>query len=412
MNFKTIENFNGACEQLWNNQLLSDIKYKFRNGRIIYAHSFLLSIRGQIFQKEFAKSIGTLKQIAIEDFSYEAFRMFLEYIYKSSDISFNEDNCLNMYKLAKRYGVCDLEDKSFNFILDSLNCENFCRILETALTEKWHEIVEPVLDYFSQHSKEILCHESFFGINKCTLHIILCWPFHNDSTELNIFKSVMTWAGHECQRKGLTVNEDTKRMVLGDALKFIRFPAMTIVEFMECILLEPELLTDQERETIAHHIQSKSNESLEFLKDKRFKHVESSKVLIPITNKMKMQIPDSITFNTKFSVNKAVTLTGIGYFTPEGLASVEVLTNKNRNNVKKIFHYTSEGYCTKALIPAHKIEPENQYEIIFEFTGVQSDVINGFLTCYNYPVKRVGDGDVEFRFSKICSNIKMLYYDL
>lgn len=49
--------------------------------------------------------------------------------------------------------------------------------------------------------------------------------------EVALLNATILWANHECDRQGLIRTMENKRLVLGDLIFSIRFPAMTLEQF-------------------------------------------------------------------------------------------------------------------------------------------------------------------------------------
>lgn len=405
------KSYNDACSLLFNNEFLADVKFQFPNQCFIFAHSFLLSLRGGGFYDAFKESIGAMKLILVEDVSYENFYEYLKCIYKSEKIKLTDKNSLDMFKLSKRYGVFDIEDRSYKHILENIKVANVCEILEISLCEELKPIENKALAFIDRNAKKVYEHPSFEKINQQTLSKIVAWPYsHVDTSEFELFKAVMKWATIACEREGRAPNGYSKRFILGETLKLIRFPAMTAQEFGQCTQIEPHLLEDTEISAIFINITTKQPNTLGFLDYKRFNPGSSPKVTIT-SSKPNLKISQAQKYSTQFTVTKAIGLSGIGSFAPSGVGSVKLLNQESTEIFTETFNMVNNGYFDKSVFPAVRLEPGKQYELIFEIKETEVKDIHGFKMDYNFPLRVTGDNDTVFTFTKISPNIQILYYN-
>ena len=96
-------------------------------------------------------------------------------------------------------------------------------------------------DIIESRFEEALQSDNFTDIDYQTLEQILG---HDTllAKETVVFAAATRWAEAECTRQGRDVNPEQCREVLGDALYLIRFPTMTLNEFV----VQPGILSKQE----------------------------------------------------------------------------------------------------------------------------------------------------------------------
>lgn len=111
---------------------------------------------------------------------------------------------------------------------------------------------ETILQDFSSTLKSTY----FLECNAFTLKTILGSDRLN-CEEIEIFNGAMQWAENALKRKGLVVDPEKIELELGDCFNMIRFPVMTIKEFLNCLEKYPNILQAKEHLDILHFIVDK-----------------------------------------------------------------------------------------------------------------------------------------------------------
>lgn len=245
-NWDKIKTLHDVFPLLFNNEFLSDIKFAFSDGIIIYAHTFILSLRSAEYYELFKGMIGIKQVIQIGNItSNKIFESFLKYLY-TDEIVIDKHNMFDILKLSLKYKVKTLENRCHNTIKNNLNEDNSCKILEASVNENWEELRKSCEEFIANNYKKVLDNQSFLVNNEKILKIILDMDPVSDVNELSIFKSVLKWADHACELDGIEYNEQNRRQKLKNNLKLIRFSAMTFTEFHEAQTISPGLLNDSE----------------------------------------------------------------------------------------------------------------------------------------------------------------------
>ena len=82
--------------------------------RIIWAHSLVLIGRSEVFEEQLIETTcGKKKLIPIDGYKYDSFLEFMRYIYTDT-CEINDDNGLDLLKLAVKYRVIKLENQVLN----------------------------------------------------------------------------------------------------------------------------------------------------------------------------------------------------------------------------------------------------------------------------------------------------------
>jgi len=147
--------------------------------------------------------------------------------------------------VAKKYMVKSLVDKCIFFLEDNLNAGNVFCVLSLAQQYDETDLVAQCWEEIDKETKEVVKSAEFVTIERCLLEEIVT----RDSLTINeveLFKAVDLWASEECGRKGLSVNGNVKRRVLGENIVHaIRFPTMEERDFAS-VVINSEILTSEE----------------------------------------------------------------------------------------------------------------------------------------------------------------------
>ena len=231
---------------MFNNSLMSDVKFSFPNKQTIPAHKYVLTISSPVF---FAMFYGGLadqgETIDITDCDSDIFRQFLRYLY-CDDVNFRDvNNAIQVWHLADKYDLPSLASECVNFVEAVMEPLNAFRVLPYARRFN-HEGLEMVcwetIDYNAQ---EIVAHESFVDLKYEYL-----LPFLQRSSLRvqgeSLFKAVDRWAAKRCEESNMTVEGANKRSVLGeDLLKHIRFSLMSPTVFSKVVMPKEILHTTE-----------------------------------------------------------------------------------------------------------------------------------------------------------------------
>lgn len=286
-----------------NNELLADVKFKFHGEtKIIYAHSFLLSLRSESFFENFNEMIGAMKLIQVHDTPYSTFLEFMKYLY-TNEVDLDQNIVFELLKLSMRYKISSLEEKCKSFLeIDVTNSiETVCQVLDSALNAKWNDIQISSLEFISNNYQAVLNSNSFLSTNYFTLNAILSLDSVSDTNEFKIFESVIKWATRACVNDKIIANGSNLRMKIDKNLQLIRFGAMTIEEFTKCDEMAEGLLTSVEMVEIYKTIAKKKPNKFGFLDRKRKdKVLEYQKQIFILSESIYVHkhIDDYITYRT------------------------------------------------------------------------------------------------------------------
>jgi BTB/POZ domain-containing protein 3/6 len=127
---------------------------------------------------------------------------------------------------------------------NKIDVDNVFGILEEAHTYGLTALKDKCVQYLVENIQGALLSESFTNICKGCVASILTIESLNISEE-DLFENVLRWAEAECSRKNLPVTDLNKRLVLGDTMRLVRFPAMKS-EYFKRKVASSELLDADE----------------------------------------------------------------------------------------------------------------------------------------------------------------------
>jgi len=240
------------CKFMFNNELLSDVKFVVRNAeggsestKKIPAHKFLLAISSPVFYAMFYGELAERKDsIVISDCDYKSLLELFRFMY-SDEVNLNADNVMQVLYLAKKYMLPSLADKCTEFLRRKVDASNVFHVLPYALKYEEKDLVDHCWKVIDKQANEAVKSESFVTVEKSLLEELV----ERDSLkvkEVELFKAVDCWATKVCQKQGLATEGSVKRRILGERIvKAIRFPVMKEKEFAE-VVLDSEILTPRE----------------------------------------------------------------------------------------------------------------------------------------------------------------------
>ena len=237
------------CSFLFNNELLSDIKFTVpvpgeseskKSKHEIFAHKFLLSISSPVFYTMFHGAMPeTRETVELPDCNYEVLVEFLRYIY-CDEITLSESNVSEVLYMSKKYMMPPLADKCWEFLVSNMSPSNVFSVLSVAEFHEEEKVVNLCWKRIDGQTEAVLQQpierpQLEAMVTRDTLKIV----------ESKLFTAVDKWATSECEKNDLTSDGKTKRTVLGDQIiKAIRFPVMDKGYFSSVVtssgILSPE----------------------------------------------------------------------------------------------------------------------------------------------------------------------------
>ena len=233
---------------MFNNPVMSDIKFAFPDKQTISAHKYVLANSSPVFFAMFYGDLAEKREaIDITDCDPDIFLQFLRFIY-CDDANFRDVACaIQVLYLADKYDVPSLARECVKFLdrvivpleaLDIIHRAHAFYLKEHGLEKSCWEVI----DYNAQ---EIVAEDPFLELTREFLLIFL----ERSSLridEATLFEAVDRWAARKCEEAGMTVDGANKRCVLGeDLLKLVRFSLMSPEQFSN-VVLPKEILSTAE----------------------------------------------------------------------------------------------------------------------------------------------------------------------
>ncbi|XP_053573396.1 BTB/POZ domain-containing protein 1 isoform X2 [Bombina bombina] len=218
---------------LFNNELLSDVKFvvgKGRQAQKIPAHKFVLATGSAVFDAMFNGGMATSSvEIDLPDVEPSAFLALLRFLY-SDEVQIGPETVMTTLYTAKKYAVPALEAHCVDFLTKNLRADNAFMLLTQARLFDEPQLASLCFDTIDKNTVDAISAEGFTDIDIDTL----CAVLERDTLsirESRLFGAAVRWAEAECQRQQLPLTIENKMKVLGKAMSLIRFPLMTVEEF-------------------------------------------------------------------------------------------------------------------------------------------------------------------------------------
>lgn len=252
-------------ELMFNNEILSDVHFLVGKDKVrIPGHKYVLAISSPVF---FAMFYGRMAEqegdVAVTDSEVECFMELLRFVYADKAI-LTLDNALGVLYLAEKYMVPVLAAKCIKFVESSLNPENALTVLCHARFLGKDELQERCWEMIDTYTTQVIESEAFPELDIETLTLLV--QRNTISTkEIQMFKAVNSWSENECFRRAIEANAENKRLVASQAMKFIRFPLMSPLEFADEVA-RSGLLSYEETTNVFLYFFSSHETELQFSK--------------------------------------------------------------------------------------------------------------------------------------------------
>lgn len=227
-NFSSVSDRNSA---MVNNQLMSDVIFEVGvpgNSQRIPAHKYVLATGSSVF---YAMLYGELAESKVEvtDVEPSIFLSMLKYLY-CDEISLEPQTVLPILYTSKKYMLPYLSIACVKYLHSILTHNNVCVLLQQSRLFEESKLTNHCWDVMDAQAELALRSEGMKQLDEATFISIL----ERDTLackESSIFSAALLWAEEECKRKDMEPTLENRRTVLGKALQFIRFPAMSLQEY-------------------------------------------------------------------------------------------------------------------------------------------------------------------------------------
>lgn len=209
------------------------------------AHKFVLSMSSAVFDAMLNGQMAERDEsaISIPDVEPTAFRALLKFLY-TDEISVESDTVMSILYAAKKYAIPALEQECVEFLKENITSDNVFMLLTQARLFDEPALARLCLDAIDKSTTEALSSDTFIDLDRDTLCLVLS----RDTLgirEGSLFSALVKWAEHECVKQQLEITSANMRSVLGDAVRLIRYPLMTVEEFAVQVA-QSKILTDEE----------------------------------------------------------------------------------------------------------------------------------------------------------------------
>lgn len=161
------------------------------------------------------------------------------------DANFTDDDVLGILYASKKYFVPLLTEKCIDYLEDHLTPSNICLVYEHSLLHNANRLSSKCALFLETRTADILKNPSFLAIPLQCLSRIL--SFEKLSVkEVDLFSACIAWACEECRKRGLEINPESQRLVLGEAFYLLHIPCMSLQEFANTVS-KTGLLSSEEK---------------------------------------------------------------------------------------------------------------------------------------------------------------------
>jgi len=228
--------------------------------------------------------------------------MPFRFLYTCS-VDLDPESVLFVDYAAQKYVIKGLEAKCKSFLENSMSADNVCTILEHAAKFDRKELVETCMKIVNGNAKSVFKSESFLSVSHMMLELIV--EQNSTSTPLDIYKACKTWAKGQVEQQEGDVSCEKIRDVLGGILNKIRFNEMSCEDFVDYIVKERILSSD---EVVKNLLDIREKQKISVVKEI---HIQRSGTVGGNWSHYGSQ--DGISF----TVSTNVWLTGVDLFLPE-----------------------------------------------------------------------------------------------
>ncbi|KAH7711146.1 Btbd6 protein [Aphelenchoides avenae] len=211
---------------------LADVEFLVgNNGRseLFPAHKVVLASASEVFEAMLYGQFNVPEVIQVPDTTPESFRIMLNYVYIDA-AELSRENVFSVLYLAKKYRLTRLIRDAYEFCADTLAGSKVVELLpQLHLFDEEH--AEIVWSQIETNAEAVLKSPAFLRLS----HAIVCDILERqlDVDEVVVYDRLVVWGRAECQRRELADGSENMRMVIGDAMKLVRFPLMSQKEFSE-----------------------------------------------------------------------------------------------------------------------------------------------------------------------------------
>jgi len=168
--------------------------------------------------------------------------MPFRFLYTCS-VDLDPESVLFVDYAAQKYNIKGLEEKCKTFLENNMSADNVCTILEHAAKFDRKELVETCMKIVNGNAKSVFKSEPFVSVSHKILELIV--EQTSTTTPLDIYEACKTWAKGQVKQQDSDVSCERIRDILGGIISKIRFNEMSCEDFVDCVVKEHILSSDE-----------------------------------------------------------------------------------------------------------------------------------------------------------------------
>lgn len=143
-------------------------------------------------------------------------------------------DAIETLKAAYLYQVEAMNSICSDFLITSIKPDNVCDIYEFASSYSFEQVEFYCLKFIDLHAEDILKSPGFLTLKMITVMDIVKRHTLNISTEMAVFKAVLTWSFNDCIRRGVDADDAEEIMKsVKPLLGCVRFVALSDAEMSD-----------------------------------------------------------------------------------------------------------------------------------------------------------------------------------
>ena len=230
----------------------ADVKFVFPDepdAVSIMAHKVVLSSGSPVFHAMFFGPLAEKDAVEIRDSGSAAFRTLLHFVY-TDKVSITEETVADMLYLAKKYDVEQLVTVCLNFVRTHINRKNVVIFYHELHFFGEVSLLDRCFAEMDQYAHYLINNNEYLKDFSKDLFRILLQRDTFCAREVDIFDAMKWWASRHINAQDkvdpeTAVPPQKVRAVLDDLLPLVRFPLMTLKEFVQ-IAIPTNILTHEE----------------------------------------------------------------------------------------------------------------------------------------------------------------------
>lgn len=210
------------------------------------------------------------------------------YLY-TDEICLHGNNVLDCLYAAKKYALDGLVHRCSQFLERSLDTSNVCAIYEQAVFYDIVDLQVQCIDYIAQYAAKVFEADTFLKISRHTLNRILQLDSLK-AEEIVVFRAARRWAEKQCTINKKEVAAANLRNCLGDTIRNIRFPVMSMQHFAREVT-PSGILTSDDQVMLYQYIATKDTSSQSIVGKFCGKNRNSGSFTVAIPNSITLPFP-------------------------------------------------------------------------------------------------------------------------